>query len=232
MTVINIKGDVVDNLTGQIYSYLQIPAVYPATVQQGLTDANGDDVTLQIASNGGDVFAASEIYTMLRQYSGKVNVEIQGLAASAASVIAMAGDNIKMAPTALLMIHRAWSVSQGNTDDMQHEAAVLNKIDQSIVGVYEAKTGMDEQKLLDLMTQETWLTADDATKQGFADEIMFVDENKPQVLNSVSPVASKNAVNKLLNLINKASSSEKNSTHKHEKNLQQSKLAILMSKKE
>lgn len=204
---IQIKGDVVDNMTGSFYEYFGMPSAYPASVEQALSDGSPDeDVELDIASNGGDVFAASEIYTLLKGYQGNVVVNIQGLAASAASVIAMAGDTVNISPTAQIMIHKAWEGVQGNADDLTHEASVMNGIDQSIASAYEAKTGMKQADVLQLMSQETWLTAQDAVDKHFADSIMYVDEKQPQMVNSVSHIPSKKAINKFLNLITKAGS--------------------------
>lgn len=121
--VINIKGTIVDDETAAFYSFFGIPSSSPSAVAQILNDDEDvpdepdSDVEVNIASNGGDVFAASEIYTMLRQANAKVTVNIQGLAASAASVIAMAGDTVKISPTAQIMIHQAASNMGGNKDD-------------------------------------------------------------------------------------------------------------------
>ena len=155
-------------------------------------DDPDNDVEVNIASNGGDVFAASEIYTLLKGYQGQVVVNIQGLAASAASVIAMAGIQVNISPTAQIMIHKAWSQNVGNADDLTHEADILNGIDKSIAAAYQAKTGMNEEDVLDLMGNETWLTAQQAVDKGFADEIMFVDDKKPQPVNAISHIPPQN----------------------------------------
>ena len=209
-----IKGDIVDDQTAGFYQFFGMPAVSPSGVADILNDDSGDDdndddgddeeLEVDIASNGGDVFAASEIYTMLKNYAGNVTVNIQGLAASAASVIAMAGDHINISPTAQIMIHKAWSQPAGNADDLEHEASILNGIDQSIASAYEAKTGMDQADLLQLMANETWLTASDAVDKGFADEIMFANDQQLQPVNAISHIPPKAAVNKLMNLIYKA----------------------------
>lgn len=230
---INIKGDVVNDEAAAFYSFFDIPAISPSQVSNILNDDdddNDDDVTVDIASDGGDVFAASEIYTLLKKYSGKVTVNIQGLAASAASVIAMAGDQINISPTAQIMIHKAWGTIDGNSDDFAHQATVLSGVDESIAAAYEAKTGMKQTDLLHLMSQETWLTAQEAVDKGFADEIMFVDQKAPQVVNSISHIPSKKAVNKLFNLISKVNYQENQSQPSDD--LKNRKLAILLGKKE
>jgi ATP-dependent protease ClpP protease subunit len=202
---IQIKGDVVDNMTGSFYEYFGMPSAYPASIEQILNSGSpNEDIEVDIASNGGDVFAASEIYTLIKGYQGNVVVNIQGLAASAASVIAMAGDKVNISPTAQLMIHKAWEGVQGNADDLAHEAGVMDGIDQSIASAYEAKTGMKQADILQLMSQETWLTAQDAVDKHFADAIMYVDEKQPQIVNTVSRIPDKKAINKFLNLIAKA----------------------------
>jgi ATP-dependent protease ClpP protease subunit len=239
-----IKGDIVDDQTAGFYQFFGMPAVSPSGVAAILNDNDdtddddGDDEELEvdIASNGGDVFAASEIYTMLKNYAGNVTVNIQGLAASAASVVAMAGDHINISPTAQIMIHKAWSQPAGNADDLEHEASILNGIDQSIANAYEAKTGMEQADLLQLMANETWLTASDAVDKGFADEIMFANDQQLQPVNAISHIPPKSAVNKLMNLIYKADkdkakpSKEENTTNSQSAELRNSKLAILFGK--
>ena len=131
--------------------------------------ADTGDVTLYIHSPGGDVFAASQIYTMLMDYPGNVTVKIEGLAASAASVIAMAGTTVLMAPTAMLMLHDPSTIAIGNAEEMQKAIEMLAAVKESIVTAYEIKTGLSRAKLSKLMAAESWLYAGDAIKLGFAD---------------------------------------------------------------
>lgn len=225
-----IKGNVVDDETGTFYDWFNMPSAHPSAVASVLNDGRADDeVVVDIASNGGDVFAASEIYTMLRNYAGPVTVNIQGLAASAASLIAMAGDKVNISPTAQIMIHKASANPMGNADDLSHEVTVLNGVDQSIATAYEAKTGMDAADVLQLMAKETWLTPQDAVDKGFADKIMFADTNKPVLTNSIADIPSKNALNKFFNLVAQAQP-EQNKPVKSQPvpMLMSSKLAILM----
>lgn len=203
MPKIDVKGDVVDNTTAQIYDFFGMQSVNPEAIQNALNDANGADIELDIASNGGDVFAASEIYTMLQQYNGNVTGVVQGLAASAATIIAMAADKLVMSPASQLMIHRGSETADGNTNDLSHEASVMSGIDQTIASVYQAKTGMSQDDILKIMDNETWLTAKDAVDQGFADEVLAVDKAQPVFTNSIASLPSKDAVNKFLNLIKK-----------------------------
>ena len=232
---IDIKGTVVDDETAAFYSFFGIPSASPSAVAQILNDGDDDDdVEVNIASNGGDVFSASEIYTMLRQYKANVTVNIQGLAASAASVIAMAGNKVNISPTAQLMIHQAASYGGGNKDDLAHEINVLDGIDKSIANAYESKTGMPQGDLLNMMAQETWIGAQKAVDKGFADEIMFVDEKQAAFSNTTANIVPKSAVNKLLNLLNKSEKTEKleNKAKNSQptSDLKQSKLAILLGK--
>ena len=183
MTVIEVKADIVDNDTGKFYDWIGWDAVYPGKVSTLLDGA--DEVEVNINSNGGDVFAASEIYTLLSQHSGMVTVNIQGLAASAASVIAMAGDVVHISPTAQIMIHKAWTIADGNADDMAHTSEFLDGIDDSIMNAYVVKTGLDKSELSNMMAKETWLTANQAVGYGFADDVMDFGRSKEPVLNSI-----------------------------------------------
>ena len=183
MTVIEVKADIVDNDTGKFYEWIGWDAVYPGKVSTLLDGA--DEVEVNINSNGGDVFAASEIYTLLSQHSGRVTVNIQGLAASAASVIAMAGDVVHISPTAQNMIHKAWTIADGNADDMAHTSEFLEGIDDSIMNAYVAKTGLNKSELSNMMTKETWLTANQAVDYGFADDVMDFGRSREPVLNSI-----------------------------------------------
>ncbi len=150
-------------------------AVTPLAFRQELESDSGD-ITVWINSPGGSVFAAAEIYTMLRDYSGSVTVRIASVAASAASVVAMAGDVVQMSPTALLMIHDPMTIAMGNTRDMEKAIATLNQVKESIINAYIAKTGLSHNRISKLMEDESWINAKEAVKLGFADEILF--ENK------------------------------------------------------
>ncbi|QBX25323.1 ATP-dependent protease ClpP, protease subunit [Streptococcus henryi] len=226
MGKIDIKGDVVDNIYGEFYDYWGIDSVYPKKIQQAIENDEDEEITLDVASNGGDVFSASEIYTMLKASGKKITVNIQGLAASAASVISMAGDVIRMSPTAQMMIHKASNGTYGNSDDMRKNADMLDNVDMSIVNAYALKTGRKDTDVLQLMQDETWMTAQKAVDLGFADEIMFVDSNKPLVTNSLHNLPSKDALNKFLNMVAK----EKQPVPKPTASLRDKKLAILLQK--
>jgi ATP-dependent protease ClpP protease subunit len=129
------------------------------------------NLKVRINSPGGDVFAAAAIHNSLRNHSANVTAYVDGLAASAASVVAMAGDKIVMPKTAMMMIHNPSSFAWGDARDLRATADVLDKVRDSIIGAYERKTGMDRAKLINLMNSETWMTAQDALDMGFADEV-------------------------------------------------------------
>lgn len=226
---IPIKSAIVDNQTADFYNFFGMQSTSPKLVQDLIDSAeDGESLQVDIASPGGDVFAASEIYSTLKDYEGDVTVRILGLAASAASVIAMAGDKVVISPTAQIMVHKASTNGGGNADDLAHEATVLDGIDKSIANAYVQKTGMKHEDLINLMKNETWLTAQDAVNKGFADEIMFVDDKKPVAVNSSVQIPSKEALNKFLNLVNKKENIKKDI--QPTKTLRQRKLDILVEK--
>lgn len=135
------------------------------------------DITIWINSPGGDVFAAAQIYNLLMDYPGKVTVKIDGIAASAASVIAMAGGEVLMSPVSMLMIHNPITIAFGDTVEMEKAIAMLNEVKESIINAYEIKTGMSRTKISHLMDAETWFNAKKAVELGFADSILFSSEN-------------------------------------------------------
>ena len=129
-------------------------------------------VTVWLNSPGGDCIAASQIYTMLMDYKDDVTVKIDGIAASAASVIAMAGTKVLMAPTALMMIHNPMTGAYGNHTDMEKAIEMLDEVKESILNAYEIKTSLSRAKLSHLMDSETWMNANKAIELGFADDIL------------------------------------------------------------
>ncbi len=153
--------------------------VTPGIFRDELESGSGD-VTVWINSPGGDVFAASQIYSMLRDYKGAVNIRIDALAASAASVIAMAGDKVSMNPTGLLMVHDPMMFAAGNTRDMEKAIDILNEVKETIINAYADKTGLSRKKISELMSDETWMNARKAKDLGFIDEILFSDEAAPR----------------------------------------------------
>lgn len=172
MTQINIKGPVVSDGDKWFYDYFKMPAVSPSDINDALPD-DGSEVDVIVNSGGGLINAGSEIYTALRNYAGTVNVHIVGMAASAASVIAMAGDHVEMSPTAQMMIHNVKSTVSGDSNDHKKEAGVLETFNKSFATPYVDKTGMSEEEVLNMMNETTWLNAEQAKEKGLVDEIMF-----------------------------------------------------------
>lgn len=195
---INVKGNIVRNDSKWIYDWLGIEATSPGDITSMLNQANGEDIEVDINSGGGDIFAGSEIYTALRSYSGNVNINIVGLAASAASVIAMAGKS-KISPTGLFMIHNVSSYASGDHNALEHQASTLKVADQSIANAYKFKTGMSDNDLLSLMDKETWLNAEQAVSMKFVDGVMFEDS---RISLSNGPMISSEAEEKLRKMIN------------------------------
>ena len=152
--------------------------ITPAMFRDELTKVSGN-LTVWINSPGGDCISASQIYTMLRSHKGKVTVKIDGIAASAASVVAMSGDETLISPTGYLMIHNPMTLASGNKSDMEKAIALLDEIKEGIINAYTRKTGLSHNKISKLMDDETWLNAEKALQLGFVDGILF-DEKEPQ----------------------------------------------------
>lgn len=150
-----------------------------------LATAGPGPLNVRINSPGGDVFDGLAIYASLKQHDGPVNVVIDGLAASAASYIALAGDTVSIAPNAFMMIHNAWGIVVGNKTDMTDTARTLAKIDGQMADLYSSKTGQSTAEIADLMNAETWFTADEARDAGLVDSIL--DDSRP--VNKTSPAA-------------------------------------------
>ncbi len=145
--------------------------VTPALFKDELNSGEGD-ITVWINSPGGDCIAAAQIYNMLMDYKGNVTVKIDGIAASAASVIAMAGNKVIVSPVSMIMIHNPATIAAGDTAEMQKAIAMLDEVKESIINAYEIKTGLSRARLSHLMDAETWMDANSAIELGFADEIM------------------------------------------------------------
>ncbi len=176
--------------------------VTPKQFREELNSCDGD-IEVYINSPGGDVFAASQIYTMLMEYKGNVLVKIDGLAASAASVIAMAGTTTTMSPTACILIHNPWSLTAGNSDEMRSCAEFLDEIKESIINAYELKTGLSREKISELMSAETWMNAKKALELGFCDTILFTDDNSESENLSANMFSRRIAQQKFLNAVRK-----------------------------
>jgi ATP-dependent Clp protease protease subunit len=125
-------------------------------------------IDLRINSEGGSVFDGKAIYSLLNEHKAKIVTHVDGLAASAASFIAMAGDEINMAEGAFMMIHNAWMLAAGDAREFRKQADMLDTVNGTLVDVYAARTGMDAKKIQTMMNDETWMTAQEAIKNGFA----------------------------------------------------------------
>ena len=165
--------------------------------------AGSGDITVWLNSPGGCCVAAAQIYNMLMDYKGSVTVKIDGIAASAASVIAMAGTKVLMSPVSTMMIHNPMTIAYGNSDEMQKAIEMLQEVKESIINAYEIKTGLSRAKLSHLMDAETWMDANKAVELGFADGIL---QRSNETENIALPTASMmysrvNVVNSLMGKI-------------------------------
>lgn len=207
---------------------------YPSKVKKELSNSSGD-LIVEINSPGGYTAPAAEIYTDLKSYDGNVEVHIVGEADSAASIIAMAGDKVLMSPMAMMMIHRAMSSADGNTDDLASGKQALDELDQNIVNAYALKTGKDKQDIYNLMAKTTWMNAKTAVREGFADGIMQFDDVKQNqiaepMLNSVNTTIPNFDAQKIMHVEKLLSNENKNKKDDHAK-LVNSKLGILFGGK-
>lgn len=210
MAKIRINGVVIPNDYKWIYDLFEIDATCPADVSKIIDTLTGEDIEVEINSPGGDVYSGSEIYTALMGYDGKVIIKIMGVAASAASVIAMAGRPTMISPTAQIMIHNVMEGIYGDYRTLEYEAEVLKNYNISIANAYQLKTGMTQEKLLELMSagvenRGTWLNAQQAKELGFADEIMFDTGNRLAASASQAIMLPTQVINKIRNLIPKPS---------------------------
>lgn len=155
--------------------------ITPAMFRDELAKISGN-LTVWLNSPGGDCFSASQIYTMLKNHKGRVTVKIDGIAASAASVVAMAGDETLISPTGYLMIHNPMTFASGNKSDMEKAITLLDEIKEGIINAYTRKTGLSRNKISKLMDEETWMNAEKALQLGFVDGILFAANAMPDKL--------------------------------------------------
>ena len=209
MKTIQMKGEVIPDNFSDVYDWLNYQYFSPQSVSDALSEANGEDISLEINSPGGYIDAGSEIYTELMEYSGTVNAKIVGYACSAASWIALAADHVAMSPTAQMMIHRASSAATGNSSDMMSEYNALDQMDKSFVDLYSKRTGKSPEDIYQMMANTTWMNAKTAVENGFADEIMF--ENKePALVNADGSLSVKpEMINKIKNLLHRDTEASK-----------------------
>lgn len=163
MTEILIYGDIGENMFGD--------GITAKSVKAQLDAADGD-ISVRLNSPGGDVFEGFAIYNLLDQHDGNVTVTVDGMAASAASVVMMAGSKITMSANSLAMIHDPWTLSVGGSDDMRATADLLDKVKTSIITTYMTRTSLTEDKITAMMSAETWFSAGEAVEHGFANEVI------------------------------------------------------------
>lgn len=157
-------------LSGTIANLSFLDGTISAKAVKDSLDNVKEDIVIRLNSGGGDVFEGIEIYNYLKSLSNHITVEVTALAASAASLVAMAGDKIIIRTGANMMVHEASTMAFGNKSDIQKTLNALTAIDTSIVDIYQDRTGLDRDEIVNLITNETWLTADEAINKGFADE--------------------------------------------------------------
>ena len=175
---LRIEGDIVSDDDVWLYEFLGTGSTSPNRFKEELKKYAGKDITVWIDSYGGDVFAAAGIYNALKEHNGKVTVKIDSKALSAASIIAMAGDEVLMSPVAIMMIHNPFTMAEGDMHDLRKAAEVLDAVKNSIINAYALKTGKSRAKISAMMDDETWMSANVAVKEGFADGILYM--NKPE----------------------------------------------------
>lgn len=146
------------------------------SVSKSLAAMKGKDVTVNINSPGGSMFEGLAIYNLLREHDGKITVKVLSIAASAASIIAMAGDEIQVAKSGFIMIHNAWVYASGNRVDLREVADYLEPFDKSMAGIYADRTGLKHDEIVSLMDAESYISGQDAVDQGFADALLDADQ--------------------------------------------------------
>lgn len=181
---LRIDGDIV--MDDDFWSWLfPDSTVTPKGFMAELAKHRGQNLTVWINSYGGDVYAASRIYTALMEHKGDVTVKIDGVAISAASVIAMAGRKVYMSPTSIMMVHKPWMAAQGDANDLRHGADILDEVQETIINAYQLKTGRSRAKIAQLMDQETWMGAKMALAEGFIDGMLYSEGQPNEAQNSL-----------------------------------------------
>ena len=198
---ISIRGPIVSSNQHRFYQFYGMEATSPRSVADTLAKGNGERAEVEINSGGGEIFAASEIYTALRSYAGGVHIRIVGLAASAASIIAMAGES-EMTPTGMMMIHNVQTETSGDYRQMEHTAGTLRDANHAIISAYVAKTGRPEAEIAAMMDAETWITAERAVELGLVDRVMQPDTGqKPLAADFYSGMLSEDALKRAENFL-------------------------------
>jgi len=196
---IDVKGTIISSDDKWIYDYFDVESTSPKDINTALEKANGQLIDVYINSGGGDIFSGSEIYTAIKAYKGETNIHVVGLAASAASIIAMAGKS-DISPTAMMMVHNVVSGEDGDYHAMDKMSEILQKANKAIAGAYIFKTGMSEKDALAMMDKESWLTAQQAVDMKLIDSVMF--ESVQLVASYNSNMLPRSVIDKIRNTIN------------------------------
>ena len=173
---INVKGAIVSNDDKPIYDLFNMESTSPNVISDAIEKANGEDLEVVINSGGGCLMSGADMYSTLKDYEGNVTVKISGVAGSAASIVAMAANKIKMSPVASLFIHNVQLQNAGDHNSMQYAADTLKVLNKTVANAYREKTGMSQDELLELMNNDTWMDCETAKEKGFIDEVMFQEE--------------------------------------------------------
>lgn len=173
---LRIEGDIVDDSDVWIYEWFGEPAAAPNLFRDELSNYKGKDITVWIDSYGGSVFAGASIYNALKEHKGKITVKVDGKAMSAASVIAMAGDEVLMSPVAVMMIHNPLTGVQGDMHQLRKVADILDEVKESIINAYVLKTGKSREEISALMDEEFYMSANTALKNKFVDGVLYQDQ--------------------------------------------------------
>ncbi|MDA3732380.1 Clp protease ClpP [Niameybacter massiliensis] len=195
---INIKGDIIPNDYAWIYDWMEWDYTCPRQIENALNQANGGEVIFLINSGGGSVFDGYEIFNLIKGYTGKTTAKIVGVAASAASFIAMAANTVQASALSQIMIHRAANGNQGNAPSHRDNASFLEQVDNTIVKAYTMRNKKTDEEMIALMDKTTWFTAEQALEVGIIDEIINNDVSVPKVYNSLEN--KQEVIDKLINL--------------------------------
>jgi ATP-dependent protease ClpP protease subunit len=196
---IDVKGIIIPNDDKWIYDWFEMDSVCPKDILPLIDKAKGEKLDVYINSGGGDVFAGSEIYSALREYTGEVNIHIVGYAGSAASIIACAGYS-DITPTGMFMYHNVSGGARGDYHVMDKSSEILKTANKAISAAYQIKTGKSEKELLESMDKETWITAQEAVEQGFVDKIAE-NQNLKLVAFSGTSMIPQQVIDKILNMV-------------------------------
>lgn len=212
----SISGEIIQNDWQAVYDWLGWDGTSPKKVRKRLEEANEDDVIIDVNSQGGEISAGSEIYTMLKDYTGNVTINIMGAAHSAASVLAMGASEgcLNMSPTALMMVHCVSTKVVGNHADMEKTAEVLRTADEAMATSYQARTGKNKEEILNMMENETWLNAERAKTLGLIDNIMF-EEKQDSLFVASSKMLSKEKMEQLMKLMQNSINDKKDNQLKN-----------------